>query len=275
MTTEPGGRVRYRPRRAKFLSKRIWLLRALAQDVNLAASLQPTSRGAGVIRDARVRRIRAGDPFSSVAQRIAGIPGMAADWAGTSVVWRARKLPRPSRLQPVEAIATSRPPTLEAAVSSARHDLLLIKPLLPGFLFSGGGNDLTGARPGGARVRRAPQPDACAGRRARTVANGTGRYVHISLATPAIAVTAEPRRRHGRHERSAARRGSCGAGTTARWQTGCFPTADEVETQPAFHGLQRRISTWPADSSGISRFRPRCAPFYVCCAAPGAARHVR
>jgi len=179
-------------RGAQFLSSEYGLLRALAQDVSLAASLQPTSPWSGVVRNARVRRIRAGDPFSPWRSGLLGFP------AWLRLGWRLCRLARTQAAPPLNDYSQWSDCDIETADVWGRREFgpattdYLIEPLLQGFYFQ---ETETTSRALAQAVL------AFGAHRSRTLAmaGGLGRLptalaatLDVALATPAIALTVEP-----------------------------------------------------------------------------------
>jgi len=122
-------------RGAQFLSSEYGLLRALARELGLEGSLQPTSPWSGVVRDARVRRIRAGDPFSPWRSGLLGFP------AWLRLGWRLGRLARTQLARPLNDYSQWSDCDIETADAWGRREFgpattdYLIEPLLQGFYF--------------------------------------------------------------------------------------------------------------------------------------------
>jgi len=122
-------------RGAQFLSSEYAHLHALARAVNLETSLQSTSPWSGVVRDGRLCRIRASDPFSPWRSGLLGF----STWLRLS--WRLGRLARTQIAYSLNDYSQWSDCDIETADSWSRREFgttttdYLIEPLLQGFYF--------------------------------------------------------------------------------------------------------------------------------------------
>jgi oxygen-dependent protoporphyrinogen oxidase len=216
-------------RGAQFLSSEYRLVRTLARDVNLEASLQPTSPWSRVIRDARVRRIHAGDPFSPWRSGLLGFP------AWLRLAWRLGRLARSQAARSLNDYSQWSDCDIETADVWGRREFgpaptdYLIEPLLQGFYFQ---DTETTSRALAQAVL------AFGAHRSRTLAMAGGlgglpmalaATLDVALATPAIALTVEPDAITVVTNEARLVADHVVLATTASVASRLFPTADEAE----------------------------------------------
>jgi oxygen-dependent protoporphyrinogen oxidase len=216
-------------RGAQFLSSEYGLLRAMARELGLEASLQPASPWSGVVRDARVRRIRAGDPFSPWRSGLLSFP------AWLRLGWRLGRLARTQTARPLNDYSQWSDCDIETADVWGRREFgptttdYLIEPLLQGFYFQ---ETETTSRALAQTVL------AFGAHRSRTLAMAGGlgwlptalaTTLDIALATPAIALIVEPDAVTVVTNETRLVADHVVLATTASVANRLFPTADEVE----------------------------------------------
>jgi protoporphyrinogen/coproporphyrinogen III oxidase len=216
-------------RGAQFLSSEYGIMRALAQEAGLEASLQATSPWSGVVRDARVRRIRAGDPFSPWRSGLLEFP----EWL--RIGWRLGRMARMQAARSLNDYSRWSDCDIETADVWSRREFgpattdYLIEPLLQGFYFQ---ETETTSRALAQAVL------AFGAHRSRTLAmaGGLGRLptalaamLDVALATPVIALTVEPDAITVVTNEARLVADHVVLATTASVANRLFPTADEVE----------------------------------------------